>query len=356
MILYKFRRKIRRNIFDNFNYSFVLIKCFFTKSKNKKIFIDITEIEKNRYVYNFIKFFKLNGYTVYIPRDKSLISRLSIKNGEFKYASFILKKDTKIGKPKIDKYTIILDKEMLSNDYFKEKDNQNSYYVPMSQYPILYDDISVIQKNDFLVKRKKTVFMAGNFNPEFYNNISQEGFFEILSRREVFDFIKQQNYYHHLTSFEDLLLFTETEIDSKVLLVDTTKDFRIGLKKIKFVLERFDFFMALPGIDIPQSHNLIEAMEMGCIPIIHKNYADLFFPVLQHDQTAIIYETFEELDTCIKEAFKIKEEEILLLRRNVLEYYEKFLSPKVIVNNVVNNSYNKIFIQAERASLNLLNG
>lgn len=351
MILYKFRRKVKIFVFDYFNYFYVLIVCFFVQRKVKGVYVDAIEIEKNRYLSNLIKFFKLRGYTIYLPNNKKLICRLCIRKGEFKYASLILNDNVKIGKPKNNNKILILSRETLSNDYFGEMKAENSYHIPMSQYPDLYN--YTFEINDVLGKRKNSIFMAGNFNSQFYNNISEAGFFNILSRREVFDFVKQQNYYHQLKSNENLMEFIDSNVDSKVVLVDAYNDFRIELNQLKSILQSFNFFMALPGIDIPQSHNLIEAIEIGCIPIIHKTYSELLFPPLEHYRNAIVYETKEELDVLIKEAFKINEKDILILRENVLEYYNRYLSPKAVVDSIENNNYIKIFIQSEHISLHL---
>lgn len=355
MILYQFRKKAKRLILDNFNYAKIRIQGLYTKPKGKSVFIDITEIETNRYLSNLIKFFKINGYTVYLPNSKSLINKLCRKKGEFKYASFILNGDVKIGIPKNRKNVFFLAKEQLSNDYFnKNLDRHGSYYVPMSQYPLMYANLINEEKIDCFSKRKRSVFMAGNFNPEFYAGISGDGFFEILSRREIMDFVYNQSYYHQITSYEKLVKYIEEPLDFKVLLIDHTQDFNIKIDKLKEVLKQFDFFMALPGILIPQSHNLIEAMEMGCIPIIHKTYADLLYPPLQHYQSAIIYETKQELDIFIKEAFEINEKDVINLRENVLQYYKTYLCPKAVVDTIITNNYSKIILQAETISLNLL--
>lgn len=357
MMFYHFRKKVKRKIVANFNYMRIIVICFFTKPKGKTVFLEITEIDINRYLYNLIKFFKLNGYTIYIPRNKSLINKLCQKKGEFKYASWILNGDVKIGIPDLKNKTFCITKKQLSNDYFSRRfqSEQGSYYVPMSQYPLLYDSLKDEENIVYSFKRKRSVFMAGNFDIKIYNNISNDGYFEITSRREVADFIYDQDYYYQLKSFENLIEYIGSPLDFKVLLIDTTKDFKIKMSKLKDVLKEFDFFMALPGVVIPQSHNLIEAMAVGCIPIIHKTYANLFFPVLEHYQTAFVYENKQELDNILKEVFVLNEDEVILLRENVSNYYKKHLSPKAVVDTILNKNYSKIIIQAEHVSLNLLN-
>jgi glycosyltransferase involved in cell wall biosynthesis len=354
-VFYILRKKIKRVVIVNFNYYKILLQGFYTKPKVRTVYIDITEIDENRYLYNLIKFFKLDGYTIYLPKNKRLINELCKNKGEFKYASLILNGDFKIGIPKIKKGAFFIHKENLSNDYFNDefKLKPENYHVPMSQYPLMYDCLDVEKDIDFLSKRKRSVFMAGNFDPMLYSDISRNGFFEILSRKDIVEFVYKQSYYHQLNSFEGLIKFIEKELDFKVILIDRAKDFLLELDDLKKVLKKFDFFMALPGILIPQSHNLIEAMAMGCIPIIHRTYADLFYPPLQHYQTAIVYESKEELDVIIRTVFELNEQDVFSLRKNVLMYYNTYLTPKAVVDTIINNNFSKIIIQAEYISLNI---
>lgn len=356
MIFYEFRISAKRLVINYFSFARIIIITFFTKPKGKKVFLDISEIDLNRYLYNLVLFFKLNDYTVYIPKNKKLIGKLVKKNGEFKYASWILNNDVKIGIPKGSENVCFHYKEQLSNDYFNENFyyNPDCYRVPMSQYPLMYSHLDIESNIDVLQKRKKSLFMSGNFDAIRYKEISEGGFFDILNRREVVDFIYEQKYYHNLASFDDLMEFIQSPIDCKVILVDTCKDFSIDLNKLMEILKAFDFFLALPGIVIPQSHNLIEAMAMGCIPIMHKTYANLFSPSLKHDETALIYENKEDLDRLVKEIFSKGDDVIVRLRENVIDYYNTYLSPKAVIDTITKKKYSKVIIQAEHVSLGLV--
>lgn len=358
MILYKFRKKAKNAFMDNINFIKINIVSLFTKSKIKVIYFDITGIALNRYLFNLIHFFKLNGFTVYLPNDKNMISVLSKNKGEFKFASWILKENIKLGIPKKKEDACFLKKKVLSNDYFnpKYKDSfLNVYHVPMSQFPYMYFLNEKIDSIDLLVKRKRSIFMCGNFNPDLYSSISNNTVFNIYSRKEIVDFIHSNDYYYKIESYADLIFFIKNKLDNKVLLIDSTNDFNIELNQLKFILNNFDFYLALPGIIIPQSHNLIEAMEMGCIPVIQKSYANLFYPPLIHLETAIVFDSKEHLGFLIRDIFRLSEKNIIDLRKNVLHYYDKYLSPKAIVETIINGNFDKILIQGEHISLNLLN-
>ncbi len=351
MILYKARRKIKRWVRDNFRFYKTLFLTQFNQERRKKVFLEIDEIALNRYLYNFIKFFTLNGYTVFIPKNKEALTVLNRKKGEFIYGSWILKERVKLGKP--EEADLVITKDQLSNDYFG-KGVENSYYVPMSEYPGMYRNSIQPGKNKAGQKRKKSVFMSGNIDPKHYNKISKAGFFKIASRSEVAKFIQEQPYYYEIGSHSALRSFIDGKIDHKAIIINSSKQFRIPLNNLKEVLQEFHFYLALPGIFIPQSHNLVEAMSMGCIPIIHKTYAQLMYPSLKHMETALVYDSLEELDQLILKSFSLEESQIDSLKNYVLEYYDCHLSPKAVVRKIEENDFSKIYIQAENISLKLL--
>lgn len=350
MILFKARRKVKKWVQDNYRFYKSLIICGFNTKGGKKVFIEIDEIALNRYLYNFIKFFTLNDYTVYIPRNKKVISILNQKSGEFVYGSWILKEQVKLGKPKT--VNLVITKDQLSNDYFF-KSGENAYHVPMSEYPGIYRNNIQPDKNKAGLRRKRSVFMSGNIDTVHYKKISTAGFFEIPSRSEVAEFIRAQPYYGETGSLKALKSFINRETDHKVILIDTSKQFRIPLNELKELLQGFHFYLALPGILIPQSHNLIEAMSMGCIPLVHKTYARLMYPCLKHMENALVYDSLEELNELILKSFNLEEAQIDSLQENVLEYYNRHLSPAAVVKKIEENDFSKIYIQAEYISLNL---
>lgn len=91
-------------------------------------------------------------------------------------------------------------------------------------------------------------------------------------------------------------------------------------------LENADFFLCLPGSHMLMCHNVIEAMAIGCIPILC--YRDWFVPALAEGITCLSYATVEDLDLAIDRALSMSAEEVVKLRRSVLEYYRSTLDPK----------------------------
>lgn len=329
---------------------------WFRKDNDKLIYIDVSAIKINRYLYSFLKMFALQGYTVVIPKNREIIKILRKSKGEFRYASWLLKEGVlKFGKPnKITNSKSVISANQLSNNFFNNKTEVNSYKVPMCCYPAFYRNYQQLNSIEPQPKRKKSVFMAGNMDPDHYGRIDSSRYFTQPSRSKLAQFLKKQNYFEPIKNLRELNKFIDNRIDNKLILIDTKDDFRIELPELLNVLSSFRFFLAMPGITIPQSHNLIEAMACGCIPIIHKEYALLMNPPLENAHNAFIFSDLENLHLQLQNIFKEPNELLFQMEKNVNIYYSTYLTPEAVVNSVLNKNLEKIYIQAEHISLQLL--
>lgn len=353
MILYSYFKRIKSKILGYLGFYHTLFLSVLLPRGDKRVYFQVDEIIPNRYLYNFLKFFKICGYTIYLPVNVKFIATMHKKNGEFQYSSWILKEEVKLGRPR--KPYLFISREVLSNAYFNDKKVVNEYHVPMSEYPAMYFyniETPYIKKAS---SRKNSVFMSGNIDDSFYNKISESPFFSIISRRKVYEYLKNKSEsYLEVRSYYDLSYFIRSSIDEKILIINCSEHFRIPIREVKNILVNFNFYLGLPGMVMPQSHNIIEAMSVGCIPVLHLTYAKTFEPPLEHYHNAFTYESLEELEKLIKEALKLDVDLIQKIQNQVLTYYFENLSPKGVVNKIENNQFSKIYIQAEAASLNLL--
>ncbi|QCY70575.1 hypothetical protein FHG64_14855 [Antarcticibacterium flavum] len=261
----------------------------------------------------------------------------------------------KFGVPSRKKATLWLEAEQLSNDYFSDFFNNNflpsHYHVHSGEYPYFYHkdcwENSLAQNEE----RKRSIFMIGNCDSRYYQEISKEKYFNLPSRFETAKYLTGKEYYKGLRSVEELNEFLSGREDSRVILIDTSKDFQIKGLKLKATLPEFYFYLALPGVVIPISHNIIEAMAAGCIPVIHKSYSELMRPKLEDHHNCFTYDTLEELDELIKELFHYNLIQIKEMREEVLKYYKEHLTPEGVVNSIETKTPEIIFIQAESVSL-----
>ena len=90
-------------------------------------------------------------------------------------------------------------------------------------------------------------------------------------------------------------------------------------------LQSSDFFLSPPGFVMPFSHNLIEGMACGSIPLL--NYPGWLTPPLRDGVDCLAFSTPEELREKIRQILAMPEETILRMRLAVIDYASKYLSP-----------------------------
>ena len=107
---------------------------------------------------------------------------------------------------------------------------------------------------------------------------------------------------------------------------------------------------------MPHSHNIIEAMSVGTIPLIQ--FGDRFYPPLIDGENAIFFRDLNDLKNKIEYISHLEENEISQLRINVIDYYENNLSPKSFVRKIndLTNSRYELFLNVESISVMEFNG
>jgi hypothetical protein len=201
-----------------------------------------------------------------------------------------------------------------------------SLIIPYFAHPDYYRTgiYKQVQKLRLKERRFRIVF-AGTFHRDVYVNSFA---FPILSRFQILEFL--------IWEFASELLFVSAgclpeRYGGIVLSVtsDTNDNTRKhGLNHMEYIkfLSTADFMIAPPGWLMPMCHNLVEAMSVGTIPIT--NYPAYVHPHrLVHRQTSMCFSSCEELRATVRDALSMKEDEVLRIRENVIEYYERFLSP-----------------------------
>ncbi|WP_089239453.1 hypothetical protein [Belliella buryatensis] len=260
-----------------------------------------------------------------------------------------------IGKPSRYSDQFIIDDKMISPDYFdfiiNPKIRENSYFVPIDFQQDIY--FKSFWTHDFSNgKRYKSLFMAGNFG-ENYSNAYNEKLFNTINRYDVKTLIESLDCYKNLEVKDEFEFFEKVE-DLSIYLIEKKNGYQIPPSKLFFYLSKFDFFFALPGMYMPISHNIIEAMSVGTIPFLQQSYADIFQPQLENGINCITYLGIEDLPKKIQYLFSLELNQIISLREEVIKFYLENLTPKSIVANIINPQNSKVYLMAEQYSVNQL--
>lgn len=328
----------------------------FIPSKNENVvLVDFKNPQLyHRFFYLLLKFYQLAGYTVYYPMNFSLYR--NFRNKDQYMALLLMEKGlltiTKKNLP--EKHTIIND-EMLSADYFKsyfENQNiaENDFHVPMSFHPLMYHHQLWNIPVEFPNTRYNAIFCYGNFDRNAYLDIKKT-YFKVISRTEIYNSLKDRNDFVAISSSKDLE--NKGNLLDKKLVFALRENYQVQMKDIRPHLSLFNFYFCCPGVVMPLCHNVAEAMSVGTIPIIEKEYAEVMYPNLEHQKNALIFDDFNDLEKLFNEIFTLPQKQIDLIRENVLSYYKEFLSPEGMIKNL-NHSIakgEKIYLQAEHRSV-----
>jgi hypothetical protein len=171
-------------------------------------------------------------------------------------------------------------------------------------------------------ERNVRIFFAGTLSGSAY---SEKFGFPILSREKILG--------HVIARFEWAIKTEPAENGLRPILIISTSDTRDVIDKHKLsmpeymdAMSRSDFFICPPGWLMPHSHNLIEAMSVGTIPIT--NYHSYMRPSLKPDGNCLAFSTVEELERVIDCALCMPATEIQRLREGVISYYEEYIEPE----------------------------
>jgi glycosyltransferase involved in cell wall biosynthesis len=170
-------------------------------------------------------------------------------------------------------------------------------------------------------ERNVRIFFAGTLSDAAYSEKFQ---FPILDRDQVLG--------HVMAKFEWAIKTEISENGSRPICIVSTGDLRDSVDKHKLpmrdyldAMSRSDFFICPPGVRMPHSHNLIEAMSVGTIPIT--NYDSYMRPTLTPGDNCLAFSTVEELEIAINRALRMSAREIQRMRESVISYYEEHIEP-----------------------------
>jgi len=359
-------KKLSKQVKDKLHRKYLDVDLFLTHLKRKAantgarpngkpaVWIDLSGNSYVRFSYLIAKFLQLEGYQVfYKPNLKFMLSlgapyaRLLIHENEVVFSNEIPKNAVAIFS---DYQSKKLGCKRMSNDYFSTifQHEKRSYHIPIGMHPNMYKKALWNAPVSFS-NRKRSIFFAGNFNAAVYKRLSKNKKFAMVDRVEIGKMLAALPNCRLPKSYDELINnHAEGTID-----IVQQKNFKVPMEVLRPTIARYAFFIACPGVDMPLSHNLIEAMSVGAIPIIHQEYADMFMPQLQDMKDALIYTNDNFLDI-IQKALQLDQDVIDKLTLQVTAYYDLNFTPKGVTEKLISPDYDTYFLNAERTSVALM--
>lgn len=319
------------------------------KNTSKSVLIIFGRNPFQRTLYTLVKYFQIQGYTIVVQPDRYFFS--SLKNDP--YGSWLISDGVLTLAENPAKIDLILSFRSqkgltISDDYFSTLNSGLGYHIPMTQHPIYYKDGNWNEAYEGKT-RFQSVFIAGNFLERRYKRIDKEQTFKVINRVKLMKYLHDKPY---SVTPDTRAEFDGSLVDGKLYMINT-EVFSIPSIELRSILSSFSFFLAAPGVSVPFSHNVIEAMSVGCIPVIERSYAELFAPPLVHGQTALIFDALDSLNRVITDAFKLDPPMATQMRDQVQNYYQAHLTPDAVVSKIVNERPSELYLLSYTSSSGL---
>jgi hypothetical protein len=356
-LLKKITDKLGRKKLDVTLFITYLLRQANNKRDNSKpaVWIDLNANSYVRFSYQLAKYFELEGYEVYFkpnlkfmlslgaPYSRLLILDKTVKFSNIPPAGTIARFSDTPANTKSTKF--------ISNDYFSSifEKSKDSYYIPLGMHPNMYHkglwNIDVEQG-----EKVRSIFFAGNFDETVYKRLSKNNKFKMLDRVTLGKIVHTMPMANFPKSNQELI----NNIGPGKIDIVQQSNFVVKMEDLRPIISKYAFFIACPGVDMPLSHNVIEAMSVATIPIIHEEYAKMFEPALEDGINAIIYSDLN-FAAKLEEALITPPLEVSVMSKNAVQYYDAHFTPSAIVKNLINPSYNNYYLNAERTSVAIMN-
>jgi hypothetical protein len=239
---------------------------------------------------------------------------------------------------------------VISPDYFTDlltlSIDDADFYVPMAMHPSQYSSGFWNYPISKPAARIRSIFFAGNLDPEAYRQISRG--FSVLDRIALCEQLARLSC-SFPRSFRELLDGGGRHLDG---VLAHTDGFWIPTANVRSMLAKYDFFLACPGVYMPHSHNLVEAMSVGTIPIIQNSYARLVVPPLEDGVNAIIF-TQDTFLPVARRALQFDDRTINALHEGVQAYYENHMTPRAVIAGLFSKPWRRIMLIAEQNSVQI---
>lgn len=337
------------------------LRSFQQPVSDRILIVQIEKFNQGRYGFQLINYLHLAGYQIAFYKSTEFLSKLH----GYDRLIFKLPGITIFKKKMINPHTTIdflfysTNKNVtppvecnikyeLSLDYFNKKYSSSSSVLrlPFFIHPIMNQYLPVKKQ-----KKRNRILFYGSDDAGYDSEVIKNRF-QLMSRSEVYriveksglDFISPDSY----EMLEQQL--NDPEIKDAFFFLNSSKVW-IPAQRWMSVLASFDFFIATPGIMMPHSHNIIEAMCAETVPVLQ--YVDWFFPPLIHEENSIYFKSEHELIIRIKEIFAAEPQKIAAMRTNTYAYYSAFINPRNFLAKAeaINQQNIELLFNAEELSL-----
>lgn len=217
--------------------------------------------------------------------------------------------------------------------------------MPFPMFPPIYTAQQDLHLENYRRQQRQwKIFFGGDAERGKYNKKSIRDTYKKLSRAQLLDTLAQSlTSKHFLELANDAARQHTEEKQHPGLVVMNTRHCKVTPDNWLPTLARANFFLACPGVRYPMSHNLIEAMAVGSVPITQ--YPEMFFPPLEDGKNCLTFNNNEELLVIINKAMAMGDQERAAMAQAAVDYYENYLAPVASIHALLNHQTRRISLR-----------
>ncbi|WP_197451946.1 glycosyltransferase [Rosistilla carotiformis] len=236
-------------------------------------------------------------------------------------------------------------------DYYSTVPDEGGVFLPFGAHPAAR--IRNLEPKDFDASARRTIgiFCAGNLSGASYNNPSLIATFNTPSRTQIINWTAEMFSPRIVATTSDFKTGLKDHLNHIVLLDQATDGLSLG--EYFSALRDAEFVLCPPGVNHPHCHNIFEGMACGCIPIL--GYDNWMRPRLQNGINCITFSDKPSFADAILRALRSTAGERARLRDGVIRYYDSFVRPNVVVEQMVAKA-KRVRVLNERHSVRYLGG
>jgi len=217
--------------------------------------------------------------------------------------------------------------------------------MPFPMFPPIYAARQDLHLNLYRQQsRQWQIFFGGDAEPGKYNKKSIRNIYAKLSRAQLLEILTRTLSPENMVELQnDAARQSAEEKKHNGLVVMNTRHCKVQAEDWLTTLARSRFFLACPGVRYPMSHNIIEAMAVGSIPITQ--YPEMFFPPLEDGKNCLTFSNETELQVAIIKAMSMSESAITTMARAATDYYDQYLSAPSSIQRLLLHKPNRVSLR-----------
>lgn len=227
---------------------------------------------------------------------------------------------------------------LLVEDHNRQELASHETRLPVLMHPKMYlskDWEQARKRAGTNAPRNIRLTLAGNLDPTSYDSIELVTRYSVMTRAAIVRSLAQTH--------GDACLWIRTW-DEKTLLqsnrhpIVIVDSYKAGLGPDEYfeLLARSEFFLAVPGLNMPNCHNLAESLSVGCVPVVQSPEWRAPLPLVAM-VNCVTFDSPASIARAVDFTLHATGEQIGAMRDRVVSMSREFLEPEGFIARIMEN-------------------